>query len=106
MQSGIGRKWRDAATLILLSKRKAEPAKCNYEVLLQTRTQRGSFKNAVVFPGGVAESEDASPHWRQLLASFGYSHADFASLHQPGAILTPLLQNEPVQRYDLLFLVI
>lgn len=102
MKNVIRKNWRDAASLIVLSKRASGASlgggSCNYDVLLQTRTQSASFKKAVVFPGGVYESADSSSEWLQLLNSFGYSQVDFESLHRTGAPVTPLFQNNPVQR--------
>lgn len=102
MKNVTKKNWRDAASLIVLSKRASgaslNSGNCNYDVLLQTRTQSASFKKAVVFPGGVYESADACSEWLQLLNFFGYSQLDFQALHNAGASITPLFRNNPVQR--------
>ncbi|XP_049882997.1 acyl-coenzyme A diphosphatase NUDT19-like [Pectinophora gossypiella] len=100
MKSAVGKGWRNAASLVALSPRVSvarDP--CNYEVLLQTRPQGGSFRNSVVFPGGVSEPADASAGWLRLLTSFGYSQSDFEALHHPGSHITPILQDNPVLRH-------
>lgn len=98
----IGKSWRDSASLIVVARRAAECAKAresvNYDILLQTRTRSASFPNSVVFPGGVSEPADAADSWLTHLASFGYNNTDFESLHCPGTTVTPIFQDNPVQR--------
>lgn len=65
----------------------------------RTRTRSASFANSVVFPGGVAESVDGSPRWLELLKSFGYSKQDLEAFHRPDSVITPIFQNNPIQRH-------
>lgn len=101
----IGKSWRDSASLIVLTKRNSELLSrveyrggVNYDILLQTRTRSASFANSVVFPGGVCEPVDGSPRWLQLLSSFGYTKQDFEAFHRTGSVITPIFQNNPIQR--------
>lgn len=100
MKSAIMKSWRDSAALIVLSKRSEalHGDRFNYDVLLQTRTRGASFRNSVVFPGGVSEAADASPNWLHLLKSFGYTQADFDALHRAGSPVTPIFQSNPIER--------
>ncbi|KAJ0182308.1 hypothetical protein K1T71_001677 [Dendrolimus kikuchii] len=66
----------------------------------RTRTGTGSFPNSVVFPGGVSEPADNADSWTKHFASFGYNQCDFESFHHPNSVVTPIFQNNPVQRYD------
>ncbi|CAG4977473.1 unnamed protein product [Parnassius apollo] len=99
-------KWRDSATLILATKGNqnitpcnADTDNCNYDILLQTRTHNASFPNSVVFPGGVCEAADEDERWLKLLSTFGFIRNDFESLHNIGSPVTPLFQNNPIQRH-------
>lgn len=94
----IVKSWRDSASLIVAARRAARVPSANYDILLQTRTRGASFPNSVVFPGGVSEPADAVESWRSHLASFGYNNTDFESLHCSGATITPIFQDNPVQR--------
>lgn len=101
----VRKSWRDAASLILLTKRNAEVvsrasdrAAVDYDVLLQTRTNSGSFANSVVFPGGVCESVDGDDRWSQLFKSFGYTQSDFETLYRTSATPTLIFQTNPVLR--------
>lgn len=53
----------------------------------------------MVFPGGVSEPVDGSPRWSQLLSSFGYTKEDFEALHRPAGDITPIFQDNPIQRH-------
>lgn len=103
MNYTIAKRWRDSASLILLT-RKGEVSRLkrcgdvNYDILLQTRTRSASFPNSVVFPGGVSEQADAADAWRRHLAAFGFEPRDFERLHRPGTSLTPIFKDNPVQR--------
>lgn len=110
MKRVIEKCWRDAATLIVASKqnqnikpRNTDTGNCNYDILLQTRTNTASFPNSVVFPGGVCEAADADERWLKLFGTFGFTQSDFESLHQFGSPLTPLFQDHPIQRLAKLF---
>lgn len=101
----ISKSWRDSASLIVLAKRTNEVLPrvhnggcVNYDILLQTRTNTASFANGVVFPGGVTEPTDGSQRWLSLLSNFGYSKEDFESFHHPGGAITPIFQEDPIQR--------
>ncbi|CAB3241100.1 unnamed protein product [Arctia plantaginis] len=102
----ISKSWRDSAALIILAKRRNEVSprvnnggRVNYDILLQTRTNTASFANSVVFPGGVTEPIDGSQRWLTLLSTFGYSKRDFESFHHPGGPITPIFQEDPIQRH-------
>lgn len=106
MKKAIQKCWRDSATLIVATKRKQnitsvnrETGNCNYDILLQTRTHNASFPNSVVFPGGVCEAADGDQEWYKHLRTFGYTENDFQSFHRIGSPLTPLFENNPIQRY-------
>ncbi|XP_047984653.1 acyl-coenzyme A diphosphatase NUDT19-like [Leguminivora glycinivorella] len=101
MNNVIRTSWRDAATLIVLSKKKVVVPweGVNYDILFQTRTASASFANSVVFPGGVTEPSDASDEWLKLFRSFGYSQRHFEAFHSPGAPVTPILRDNPVKRH-------
>eukprot|EP00929_Paragymnodinium_shiwhaense_P058397 TRINITY_DN29239_c0_g1_i1.p1 TRINITY_DN29239_c0_g1~~TRINITY_DN29239_c0_g1_i1.p1 ORF type:complete len:336 (-),score=72.20 TRINITY_DN29239_c0_g1_i1:3-1010(-) len=63
---------RVAASVLLLRPRRdfaMHPrSREDYEVLMMERSDKfGSFKGAMVFPGGVVEASDRSPGWAQLL---------------------------------------
>lgn len=53
----------------------------------------------MVFPGGVSEPADIADRWLTHLSSFGYSNSDFEALHRAGTTVTPLFQDNPVQRH-------
>lgn len=102
MKNVIGKSWRDAATLIVLTKRSKQSLSrggVNYEILLQTRTGRGAFPNSVVFPGGVTEDADEDDRWLQLFSLFGYTNTDLESLHHANGPITPILQKNPIRRH-------
>lgn len=101
MKNVIRTSWRDAATLIVLSRKKPAIAPrqgVNYDILFQTRTASASFANSVVFPGGVTEPVDASEDWLRLFKTFGFDQTHFEALHRPGAPATPIFQDNPVKR--------
>merc|ERR1712018_862516 len=59
------RRWRDAATLMLISRHRSGDS---FSVLMLKRSSRSSFMpNAVVFPGGVIDEADRNPAWLPLL---------------------------------------
>ncbi|XP_013175778.1 PREDICTED: nucleoside diphosphate-linked moiety X motif 19, mitochondrial-like [Papilio xuthus] len=64
-----------------------------------TRTHNASFPNSVVFPGGVCEAADGDEEWYKHLRTFGYTESDFKSFHRIGSPLTPLFENNPIQRH-------
>ncbi|KAH9628396.1 hypothetical protein HF086_015926 [Spodoptera exigua] len=106
MKNIIGKSWRDSASLIVLTKRNSEVlsraedrGNVNYDILLQTRTSKGTFANSVVFPGGVTESADGSNRWWDLFRSFGFSKQDFEVFHQPNTITSEIFKNNPIQRH-------
>ncbi|KAI8438896.1 hypothetical protein MSG28_011228 [Choristoneura fumiferana] len=102
MKNVIRTSWRDAATLIVLSRKKPAIASrqgVNYDILFQTRTASASFANSVVFPGGVSEPVDASEDWLRLFKAFGFDQSHFEAFHRPGAPATPIFQDNPVKRH-------
>ncbi|KAL4716962.1 hypothetical protein ACJJTC_012773 [Scirpophaga incertulas] len=99
-----GKFWRNAASLIMLSKRNSDSFSCrsgisNYDVLLQTRPGTVSFPKSVVFPGGVTEPADESAEWFHLLQSFGYTDNDLNAFHRANTLTTPIFQPDPVKRH-------
>ncbi|GBO99225.1 Nucleoside diphosphate-linked moiety X motif 19 [Eumeta japonica] len=100
------RHWRNAATLIVLTKQfrgglsRRDSNTKDFDILLQTRTPNAStFPNSVVFPGGVTEALDESEHWLRHLRSFGFTSEHFQSLHCPQIPATPILQPDPIRRH-------
>ncbi|XP_053934749.1 acyl-coenzyme A diphosphatase NUDT19 isoform X2 [Cuculus canorus] len=67
------RPWREAATLLLAARRPPGPpgcgrGRCDYQLLLLQRSGRSGFMpGAHVFPGGLAEPDDFSAEWLELL---------------------------------------
>ena len=60
------RNWREAATLILVSK--SSPVSKSFKVLMMKRSENSKFMpNACVFPGGVVDKSDFNPKWKPLL---------------------------------------
>lgn len=53
----------------------------------------------MVFPGGVSEPADGSQRWLKLISSFGYTNQDFQAFHHPASIITPIFQENPIQRH-------
>ncbi|KAI5645035.1 nucleoside diphosphate-linked moiety X motif 19 [Phthorimaea operculella] len=101
MTSLVAKSCRNAASLVVLNPRRVavDRDRCNYEVLLQTRGQGASFRNSVVFPGGVHEPVDSSADWLHLLKSFGFTQSDFDRLHRAGTPVTPIFEDNPVLRH-------
>ena len=65
-----GGKWREAATLILVS-RTSPPISNSFKVLMMKRSANSKFMpNACVFPGGVVDKSDFDPEWKPHLERF------------------------------------
>ena len=87
-----GKKWKEAASVILLAGTKGHNISripksaeqdgnriSDYRVLLLTRNYRGSFAGAHVFPGGTIDKADFSPSWLELFTDTGITR-DFGAL--------------------------
>lgn len=83
---GMRKVWKESASLLLLSKKTAEPSsKFNYDILAFKRSTGSKFMpSAIVFPGGVIEKADSARSWLDLFAKQGVADSrlkDLRSVH-------------------------
>ncbi|KAK3603935.1 hypothetical protein CHS0354_042947 [Potamilus streckersoni] len=73
--AAILKHWREAATLLLVSKSKVFSAgngKCNFECLMLKRSGKSKFMPSIyVFPGGIAHESDFSQDWLDIFNNVG-----------------------------------
>ncbi|XP_061188423.1 acyl-coenzyme A diphosphatase NUDT19-like [Saccostrea echinata] len=94
MMAAVLKHWREAATLLLVSKSSkivpnlvngggmqlqgvtSELSEYNYKILMLKRSSKSKFMPDVyVFPGGIAEDADFSTEWLDLYKKFGVSES-------------------------------
>lgn len=84
--------WREAASLILLTKNFTQQQKFNYKLLSVQRVKTMKFMpNLYTFPGGVLEKSDCSLEWMKLFESFGFNQHYFTKL--VGNYQAPIFNN-------------
>lgn len=91
MQRNI-KKWKEAATVIILAKNFAQAEKWNYKILTVKRTKTMDFMpKAHTFPGGAIEKADSDQNWLKLYESFGMDQNYFNKLSKVHS--APIFKN-------------
>nr|XP_045610966.1 acyl-coenzyme A diphosphatase NUDT19-like [Procambarus clarkii]XP_045610967.1 acyl-coenzyme A diphosphatase NUDT19-like [Procambarus clarkii] len=97
-----GRLWREAATLIIVSRSSQLNVKrhgfsdTDYQLLLLKRNQKSSFMpSAFVFPGGVIDSSDFSQDWLDVFKRCGYTASDLLKEFRHQSPLPEFYANKP-----------
>ncbi|KAL3860560.1 hypothetical protein ACJMK2_010673 [Sinanodonta woodiana] len=97
--AAILKHWREAATLLLVSKSKlfsAGNVKCNFECLMLKRSGKSKFMPSMyVFPGGVAHESDFSHDWLDIFNQVGKDKiADLFTFVKRGGDGSPMFSRK------------